>query len=81
MDNDTLLKQVIRRLDVLIALQIETLDGPEAARPTTKINGFLNWAFPPQKLPALWESPLTMLLRRCPSRRKEERLGRKRNDE
>ena len=37
MDNDILLKQVVRRLDVLIALQIEASGGPEAARPATKI--------------------------------------------
>jgi len=37
MDNDTLVKQIIRRLDVLIALQIEILGGPEAARPSLKI--------------------------------------------
>ena len=37
MDNDTLVKQVIRRLDVLIALQIEILGGPNAARSSMKI--------------------------------------------
>ena len=37
MDNDTLLKQVIRRLDVLIALQIESSGGPDAIRPAAKI--------------------------------------------
>ena len=37
MEDGTLLKQIIRRLDILIALQIETMGGPEAARPATKI--------------------------------------------
>jgi hypothetical protein len=37
MDNDTLVKQIIRRLDVLIALQIEILGGPKAALSSMKI--------------------------------------------
>ncbi len=37
MEDSTLLRQIIRRLGILIALQIEGLGGPEAARPATKI--------------------------------------------
>ncbi|MEE9167744.1 MAG: hypothetical protein V3U24_09855 [Candidatus Neomarinimicrobiota bacterium] len=37
MQDHILLKQVVRRLDILIALHLETLGGSEAARPTAKI--------------------------------------------
>ena len=57
MDNDTLLKEVIRRLDVLIALQIETLDGPEAARPTTKIQRLSKLGLSPSEVAGIVGKP------------------------
>ena len=37
MEDSALLRQIIRRLDILIGLQIENLGGPEASRTATKI--------------------------------------------
>jgi hypothetical protein len=57
MDNDSLLKEVISRLDVLIALQIETLGGPEAARPTTKIQRLSGLGLSPSEVAAIVGKP------------------------
>ena len=57
MDNDILLKQVIRRLDILIALQIESFGGPEAGRTTTKIERLSNLGLLPSEVAAIIAKP------------------------
>jgi len=37
MQEEGLLKEITRRLDILISLQLEALGGPDAARPAAKI--------------------------------------------
>lgn len=58
MDNDTLLKQVIRRLDVLIALQMEVLGGAEAARPANKIQRLSKLGLSPSEVAAIVRKPI-----------------------
>jgi hypothetical protein len=58
MDNDTVLKQVVARLDILVALQLEILGGPEAARPANKIQRLSNLGLSPSEVAAIVRKPI-----------------------
>lgn len=53
MDNEPLLKEIIRRLDILIALQIEILGGPDASSPTHKILRLSELGMSPSEIAAI----------------------------
>jgi hypothetical protein len=61
MDNDTLLKQIIRRLDVLIALQMEASGGPEAASRATKIRRLSELGLSPSEVASIVGKPINYI--------------------
>jgi len=70
MDNDALLKEVIRRLDILISLGIETAGGPEASRPATKIERLSELGLAPSEISAVVGKPLNYVTATLSQRRK-----------
>jgi hypothetical protein len=57
MDNDQLINQVIRRLDIIIALEIERSSGPDGARPATKIYRLHELGLPPAEIADILRKP------------------------
>lgn len=57
MQDDVLLKQIIRRLDILIALQLETVGGPEAAQTAGKIRRLSELGLSPSEVAAVVGKP------------------------
>ena len=81
MDNDTLLKQVIRRLDVLIALQMETMGGAEAARPATKINRLSEMGLSSSEVASIVGKSLNYVTATLSRKKKGVKGGESKNDQ
>lgn len=76
MQEDALLRKVIRRLDIMIALQIEALGGPEAARPAKKIQRLSELGVTASEIASVLGKPInyitaTLSRQKKSSRRKE----------
>ena len=80
MDEDALLKQVVRRLDILIALQLEAIGGAEAARPAAKIQRLIDMGIASSEVAAILGKSLNYVTATVSRKRKRSRKGGSGND-